>query len=55
MVLTMKSVDPNRLIVPVAVVILALLAIVANYRLEIGTSGLKFENNGLARAADLNN
>jgi hypothetical protein len=41
----MKGVDPNRLILPIAVIILASLAIAADYRLEIGTSGLKLENN----------
>jgi hypothetical protein len=48
----MKGIDPNRLILPIAVIILASLAIAANYRLEIGTSGLKLENNAaIARAA----
>jgi hypothetical protein len=51
----MKGVDPNRLILPLAVIILAFLAITANYRLEIGAGGLKFENNtGLVRAAHAN-
>jgi hypothetical protein len=45
MVSTMKGVDPNRLILPIAVIVLAVLAITANYRLEIGATGLKFENN----------
>jgi hypothetical protein len=52
----MKGVDPNRLILPVAVIILAALAIIANYRLEIGAGGLKFENNtSFARAAAAKN
>lgn len=39
------GVDPNRLIIVVAVLILAGMAVVWNYRLEIGRDGLKFENN----------
>jgi hypothetical protein len=37
--------DLNRLILVVAVLILAGMAGVLNYRLEIGRDGLKFENN----------
>ncbi len=40
--------NPNRLILPIAIIILAVLAISGGYRLEIGTGGLKFENNGVA-------
>jgi len=40
--------DPNRLVMVVAVLILAAMAGAWNYRLEIGRDGLKFENN-LAR------
>jgi hypothetical protein len=47
----MKSVDPNSLILPAVVVILALLAVAANYRLEIGSSGLKFELNASLAAS----
>jgi hypothetical protein len=51
----MRGIDPNGLIIPLAVIILASLAIVANYRLEIGAGGLKFESNtGLVRAARVN-
>lgn len=42
-------VDPNRLILVVAVLILAAMAGAWNYRLEIGRDGLKFETN-VARA-----
>jgi hypothetical protein len=42
-------VDPNRLVLVVAVLILAGMAGAWNYRLEIGRDGLKFENN-MARA-----
>jgi hypothetical protein len=38
-------VDANRLILVVAVLILAGMAGAWNYRLEIGRQGLKFENN----------
>jgi hypothetical protein len=41
----MRGIDPNRLILPIAVIVLAVLAIAANYRLEIGATGLRFENN----------
>jgi hypothetical protein len=42
-------VDPNRLILVLAVIILAGMAGALNYRLEIGKEGLKFETNA-ARA-----
>ncbi|MEH2560070.1 hypothetical protein V1286_007599 [Bradyrhizobium algeriense] len=38
-------VDPNRLILVLAVIILAGMAGAWNYRLEIGKEGLKFETN----------
>jgi hypothetical protein len=38
-------VDPNRLILVLAVIILAGMAGAWNYRLEIGQEGLKFETN----------
>jgi hypothetical protein len=41
--------DPNRLILVLAVIILAGMAGAWNYRLEIGKEGLKFEND-VARA-----
>lgn len=41
--------DPNRLILVLAVLILAGMAGAWNYRLEIGREGLKFETN-LAKA-----
>jgi hypothetical protein len=37
--------DPNRLIIVLAVLILAAMAGQWNYRLEIGRDGLKFETN----------
>lgn len=37
--------DPNRLILVVALLILAGMAGAWNYRLEIGRDGLKFETN----------
>ncbi|WP_407194619.1 hypothetical protein [Bradyrhizobium sp. STM 3566] len=43
-------VDPNRLILVLAVIVLAGMAGAWNYRLEIGKEGLKFETN-TARAA----
>ena len=38
-------VDPDRLILVLAVIILAGMAGAWNYRLEIGKEGLKFETN----------
>lgn len=38
-------VDPNRLILVLAVIILSGMAGAWNYRLEIGKEGLKFETN----------
>ncbi len=38
-------VDPNRLILVLAVIVLAGMAGAWNYRLEIGKEGLKFETN----------
>jgi hypothetical protein len=43
-------VDPNRLVLVVALLILAGMAGAWNYRLEIGRNGLKFENNSMATA-----
>jgi hypothetical protein len=39
------GIDPNRLMIVLAVLILAGMAGAWNYRLEIGTEGLKFETN----------
>jgi hypothetical protein len=41
----MKPLDPNRLVIPVAVIILAVLAVISGYRLEIGQGGLRFETD----------
>jgi hypothetical protein len=45
-----KRVDPNRLIFPLAVICLAVLAVASGYRLEIGTSGLRLEKGSYASA-----
>jgi len=39
--------NPNRLILPIAIIVLAVLAISSGYRLEIGVGGLKFEGNAV--------
>lgn len=41
----MHRLDPNGLIIPAAIIILALLAVVSGYRLEISQGGLRFETN----------
>jgi hypothetical protein len=45
-----NRIDPNRLILVIAVVCLAVLAVVSGYRLEIGTSGLRLEKGSYASA-----
>ena len=42
--------NPDKLILPIAIIILAVLAISSGYRLEIGAHGLKFEENAVALA-----
>jgi hypothetical protein len=44
--------NPNKLVVAIAVVILAALAIHGGYRLEIGAGGLKLENNAVSLAGN---
>lgn len=41
----MNQLDPNVLVVPAAIIILAVLAVISGYRLEIGHDGLRFETN----------
>ncbi len=50
----MKRLDPNSLIIPAAIIILAVLAVISGYRLEISQDGLRFETNLAAarRACD---
>jgi hypothetical protein len=40
----MMRLDPNKLAALIALIILAFLAVISGYRLEIGASGLKFES-----------
>lgn len=42
----MSKIDVNRLLALMALVAIIVIAAVSGYRLEIGTSGLKFEPNG---------
>ena len=44
----MNRLDPNRLIVPAAIIALALLAAISGYRLEISQGGLRFESSAVA-------
>lgn len=46
----MNRLDPNGLVVPAAIIILAVLAVISGYRLEIGHDGLRFENAPMVRA-----
>jgi hypothetical protein len=50
----MNRLDPNALIIPACIIILAMLAVTSGYRLEISKSGLRFETNVTAvrRACD---
>jgi hypothetical protein len=41
----MNRLDPNSLIIPATVIILALLAVISGYRLEISQDALRFETN----------
>lgn len=50
----MTRIDPNKLAVLIAIVILALLATMSGYRLEIGANGLKFES-GSSGSVSLHN
>jgi hypothetical protein len=41
----MGRLDPNSLVLPAAIIILATLAVISGYRLEISRDGLRFETN----------
>lgn len=41
----MNRLDPNRLVIPACIIILAMLAVISGYRLEISKTGLRFETN----------
>jgi hypothetical protein len=41
----MNRLDPNGLIIPASIIVLALLAVISGYRLEISQDGLRFETN----------
>jgi hypothetical protein len=44
----MRRLDPNSLVIPMTIVILAVLAVISGYRLEIGQDSLRFEANPAA-------
>jgi hypothetical protein len=47
----MSKLDPNKLMMVLAVITLVVIAAMSGYRLQIGPSGLTFEHSGDADAA----